>query len=35
MHRRLQGDHDTGEIDIGNELGRNNCGLSYEILNGS
>jgi len=26
MHQRLQGDHDTGEIGIGNELGRNNCG---------
>jgi len=26
MHRRLQGDDDTCEIDIGNELGRNNCG---------
>jgi len=26
MHQRLQGDDDTGEIGIRNELGRNNCG---------
>jgi len=26
MHRRLKGDHDTGEIGIGNELGKNNYG---------
>jgi hypothetical protein len=26
MHQRLRGDDDTGEIGIGNELGKNNYG---------
>jgi hypothetical protein len=35
MHRRLRGYDDTGEISIGNVLGRNGASRFYGILNES